>query len=229
MPEDLQGQSILITSGPTRANIDAVRFITNRSSGRLGCAIGTEALSRGANVTMVTGAGSRKPQKSSLTTAAWNRLSIEPIETVSDLIETLEQQLTQPPFYSAIVHAMAVLDYVPEQEQDTKVRSGKEEWVLRLKRTPKVIRQIKEWSPESYLVGFKLEVNKQNQELRRIASQLMDKTGSDLVVANDLTNIRDEHHPALLIGDQGRIVAEPQTKSDIASELCAVLARDLRG
>jgi phosphopantothenoylcysteine synthetase/decarboxylase len=227
MPEDLQDQSILITSGPTRANIDAVRFITNRSSGRLGSTIGAEALSRGANVTMVTGAGSRKPQKSSMTADAWNRLSIVPIETVSDLIGTLEQELTQPPYCTAIIHAMAVLDYVPERVQDTKVRSGKEEWTLRLKRTPKVIDRIKEWSPESYLVGFKLEVNKDDAEMCRIACKLMEKTGSDLVVANDLTNIRDERHPALLIGDQGNIVAQPQTKSDIASELCDVLERVL--
>lgn len=227
MSENLQGESILITSGPTRANIDAVRFITNRSSGRLGCAIATEAISRGAQVTMVTGPDSRKPDVNSMTRDVRDRLKINPIETVGDLIDALEQELTDSSVYSAVIHAMAVLDYVPEKQQNTKVRSGKEQWTLHLKRTPKVINKIKEWSPDSYLVGFKLEVNKVEEDLRRIGDELKTKTGADLVVANDITDIRDERHPALLIGDRGQIVARPQTKSDIASKLCDVVAREL--
>lgn len=227
MPDNLQGQSILITSGPTRANIDAVRYITNRSSGRLGCAIATEAATRGAEVTLVRGAGSRKPQRGSMPDKAWKRLRIKRIETVSDLLETLGTELTSSLPCSAVIHAMAVLDYVPKKEQSQKVRSGKKDWKIELRKTPKVIRKIKKWNPTTFLVGFKLEVDKDDDQLKQIAQSLIQDTRADLVVANDLSKIRDERHPALLINDKGEIIGNPQTKPDIATALCDVLARSL--
>jgi len=188
MALDLTGRPILVTGGPTRADLDAVRFISNRSSGRLGCRIAREALSRGAEVTMVAG-----PQSA-----------------------------------VAVVHAMAVLDYVPEASRAEKTPSGHESWDIRLVRTPKVIRRIKEWAPETFLVEFKLEVGEPEDRLREIALASLRANRADLVVANDLTRIRDETHPALIISPEGQLLARPATKTDIARALCDVLATRLR-
>lgn len=227
MAQDLVGQRILVTSGPTRANIDAVRFISNRSSGRLGRTISRKALALGAHVTMVAGHGSVTPDPDELTEDEADRLGVLPVETVSDLIQTLDTELTNRPPYSAVVHAMAVLDYVPVREEAGKVRSGRDTWELKLTRTPKVIRKIKEWSPRTFLVGFKLEVEKSDDQLQKIATAMMKDTRSDLVVANDLSRIRDEQHPALILGTGGNIVSSPETKGEIAAELCAIFGRVL--
>lgn len=227
MAEDLVGQRILVTSGPTRANIDAVRFISNRSSGRLGRTITIEALARGAHVTMVAGPGSVTPQEEEVTEDDWERLRILPIETVPDLLQTLQEELMARPRHTAVVHAMAVLDYVPQHEETKKVPSGKNRWTIKLTRTPKVIRKVKEWSPRSFLVGFKLEVDKSEEKLTDIATALMRQSRADLVVANDLSRIRDEQHPALIVGTGGNVLSTPRTKTEIARELCDVLAHAL--
>ena len=224
MAKDLSGKRLLITSGPTRAKIDAVRYISNRSSGLLGCRIAVEALGSGARVTLVAGPESAVPQREDLPDAEWGRLRVVPIETVFELLQVLQKELTASERYDAVVHAMAVLDYVPQHTEPEKVPSGKESWTLRLVRTPKVIRQIKVWSPRSLLVGFKLEAGKDDEALRDSALALRRLSRADLVVANDLSRIRDETHPALIIGTGGAVLARPQTKTEIASQLCRLIA-----
>jgi len=228
MADSLSGKRILVTSGPTRANIDAVRYISNRSTGRLGRRIAIEALALGARVTLVAGPESVVPQQEDLPEAEWSRLRVVRIETVTDLLQALQGELTSRERYDAMVHAMAVLDYVPQATQEGKTPSGKDTWELVMARTPKVIRQVKVWSPRTYLVGFKLEVGKTDERLREIGVASLRDNRADLVVANDLTAIRDEQHPAIIVGRGGNVLATPQTKSEIARELCRLLALALR-
>ena len=223
----LSGKRILITSGPTRANIDAVRYISNRSTGRLGRRIAIEALAEGARVTLMTGPESAVPVREDVSNAEWSRLRIVRIETVLDLLQALQQELTAPERYDAVLHAMAVLDYVPQREESGKVPSAKETWTLRLTRTPKIIQRIKDWSPRTYLVGFKLEVSKSEDRLMEIGMAFLRESRADLVIANDLTQIRDEQHPAVIVGRGGGLLARPRTKSEIARDLCRILAQAL--
>lgn len=223
----LSERRLLITSGPTRASLDAVRFISNRSSGRLGCRIATEALARGAQVTLVAGPQSVVPRQEDISAAEWQRLKILHIETVFELLQMLQVELASSPPYDAVVHAMAVLDYVPDESSDQKVPSGKEAWTVRLVKTPKVIERIKVWAPDALLVGFKLEVNESEERLRQIALDSLRKYRADFVVANNLAQIRDEAHPALIIGADGTVLARPRTKGEIAHELCGILAEAL--
>lgn len=235
MAATLSGKHILITSGATRANLDAVRYISNRSTGRLGCRIAIEALRCGAQVTMVAGPESAVPAREDLPEDERARLRVLHVETVPDLIETLEAELTGAASIpsgaegrpDAVLHAMAVLDYVPEVSKDEKTPSQQESWDIRLVRTPKVIRMIRDWAPDACLVEFKLEVGKPEQELREIALASLRSNRADLVVANDLTQIRDETHPALIIAPDGAVVARPATKAEIASQLCDILAKAL--
>ena len=227
MAATLSGKRVLITSGPTRANIDAVRYISNRSTGRLGRRIAMEALAAGARVSLLAGPDSAVPAREDLPDAEWSRLRVVGVETVFDLLRVLQQELMAPERYDAVLHAMAVLDYIPEHEESAKLPSDKETWTLRLRRTPKIIRRVKDWSPRSYLVGFKLEVGKSEERLAEIATAFLRESRADLVVANDLTQIRDEEHPALIVGRSGNVLARPRTKSEIARDLCRVLAQAL--
>jgi phosphopantothenoylcysteine synthetase/decarboxylase len=227
MPHDLSDRRILITSGPTRADIDAVRYLSNRSSGALGCRIALEALARGAEVVLVAGAGSITPERRELTEDEARRLRVLPIETVSDLLRTLESELRGAAPPHAILHAMAVLDYVPAETSAEKTPSGRDEWTLRLVGSPKVIRSIRDWAPRACLVQFKLEVGLSEESLIRAALASLKANRSDLVVANDLTQIRGETHPALILSPDGEVLARPQTKGAIARALCDVLTARL--
>ena len=89
---DLEGKRLLITSGPTRGPIDAVRYITNKSTGRLGMLLAGEALSRGAMVTFVYGKGSRVPDIEQMGADALSRLRLREIETVDELLAVIEQK-----------------------------------------------------------------------------------------------------------------------------------------
>lgn len=227
MKNDLAGRHILVTSGPTRADIDAVRYVSNRSSGRLGCRIALEALRRGAQVTLMAGLHSARPDPKELSEEEGTRLRVREVETVADLMAALKEELMRPEPPHAVLHAMAVLDYVPARPSAEKTPSGREEWVVRLVRTPKVIRHVKEWAPGALLVEFKLEVGRSEAELREAALASVRANDADLVVANDLERIRDEVHPALILAPDGQALARPSTKAEIARALCDLLAERL--
>jgi phosphopantothenoylcysteine synthetase/decarboxylase len=227
MDASLAGRHILVTSGPTRAALDAVRYVSNRSSGRLGSRIAREALRRGAYVTFVAGAGSTTPGGSELGVEERARLNIVGIETVADLIAALERNIIASGPPDVVVHAMAVLDYVPEESEAVKRPSGEDAWEIQLVRTPKVIKMIRTWAPDALLVQFKLEVGLTERELMDVALSSLHENESDLVVANDLERIRDERHPALIISPDGEVIARPETKSEIAAGLCDLIAARL--
>lgn len=181
---------ILITSGPTRAPFDAVRFLTNRSTGRFGTLLVQEALRRGAKVTLVYGVGSETPP-------AHPHLRKVPIETNEDLARVLQRELRKGS-YDAVIHAMAVLDFAPAKARSGKT-SSRGSWVVRLIPTPKVISRIKRWAPEVFLVGFKLEVGLDRKSLVSRGLRLLAESGADLVVANQLPSGEDRRHAAYLL------------------------------
>jgi phosphopantothenoylcysteine synthetase/decarboxylase len=228
MADDLEGKRILITSGPTRAPLDAVRYISNRSSGRLGSRIAAEALRCGAHVTLVAGADSATPTASEISDEQRARLRMVRIETVDDLIEALERRLTGWKLPDAIVHAMAVLDYVPKYTRTEKTPSGRDNWVVHLVKSPKVIDRIRELAPEALLVQFKLEVGLDDDALREAALASLRRNKADMVVANELSRIRGERHQALILEASGQVLGTPNTKGRIAATLCRLIARELK-
>jgi len=220
MAKDLTGRRIVITSGPTWAPIDAVRYIGNRSTGRLGCRIAEEALSRGAEVILIAGPQSVVPEEA-------DGLEVVGIETVEDLTSALQGALTGDDPPDAVIHAMAVLDYVPESEWGGKTPSGRDRWEVTLVRSPKAIRKIRDWVPDCFLVQFKLEAGLDEDELLEAAMASLRSNRADMVVANDMTQIRDEQHPAIILDEDGEVLARPATKSEIAEQLCTILGERL--
>lgn len=223
---DLLHKRILITSGPTRGPLDAVRYITNKSTGRLGVILAREALSRGARVTFIYGKGSLVPEADDIGAEAFSRLKLVEIVTVPELSEVMKREL-EGEQYDVVLHSMAVLDYVPERYAEQKTRSGQNEWWIRLVRTPKVIRLIKELQPETMLVGFKLEVDKPEGELIEIAHQSLLANRADLVLANDLHQIEQGHHVGYIVNPAGEVEGVVEGKEEIARKLLDAVAERL--
>ena len=210
---------ILITSGPTRAPLDAVRFLSNRSTGRFGTLLAEEALRNGMGVTMIYGIGSETPQ-------AQARLKLLPIETNQDLEKTLRRELIKTK-YDAVIHAMAVLDYRPARVVAGKRGSRDGDWLIRLIPTAKVIRKIKRWAPRTLLIGFKLESSgRPVRELVGRATRLVQESGADYVVANYLSEGSDDQHRGYLVGRDGTVIRKTVGKKNLARE---IIRRELSG
>ena len=130
---------------------------------------------------------------------------------------------------SAVVHAMAVLDYVPESSIATKKASDEEFWDIRLIRTPKVISIIRDLIPEALMIGFKLEAGVEDDELLRRAGVSLDTYGLDMVVANDIDRISSDRHEALFVGPGDKILGRAETKVEIAQTITEFILKYLSG
>ena len=221
------GKWFLITSGPIRAPIDAIRFISSTSTGKLGSLLAIEALRRGAQVTFVFGEGSARPEPAELKSAGQDRFTARSVVTYDDMMKVFSQELgTQK--YHVILHAMAVLDYVPERKLSSKTRSGKDEWIIKLVPTPKLIQIVKRVDPQAFLVGFKLEVGVSQEELIEAARLMAEKSDADLVVANELGTIQRGEHQVTIINSTGTVQAILQGKEEIACGLMELIAAKLK-
>ncbi len=218
----LRGRKFLITAGPTRAPMDAIRYITNKSTGRLGALLAEEALRRGASVTFVHGRPSVVP-----TVRGWvhDHLTLIAIDTVHDLIRTFREEL--PRGYDAVLHNMAVLDFEPAEFRPGKTGSEEPEWVIRLVPTPKAVNLVKELAPQTFLVAFKLEVGRPRDELVASALDLLRKSRCDLVVANDQKEIEAGEHTGYVVDPSGEVLAVAQGKEAIARTLIRLVEERL--
>lgn len=218
----LQGKRILITAGPTRAPLDAVRYITNKGTGRTGAAMAEEAIGRGAHITFVYGRPSQMPVVRGHTR---DHLTLIGVDTVDDLVSVFRQEI--PKRYDAVIHNMSVLDFQPDTVRQEKTSSGVEEWIVRLVPTPKVVALVKNLAPETFLVAFKLEVGKTREELRTIAYDFLKKNRCDLVIANDLRQIEGGEHTGYFVTPEGSIAKTAVGKEAIARDLVQYLDEHL--
>jgi len=227
---------IVITAGGTSERIDNVRKITNSSSGKLGMVIANHLLEVNDDVIIyyVCSKNSLRPID--------KRVKVMEIEGTLNLKETIEKLLTNNKI-DYFIHSMAVSDYMTDYVttidrikesirnngidegfnkvsviEETKISSYEDNLVIVLKPTPKIISLIKNLSPETYLVGFKLLDGVSKEELIRVATKLRDRNRCDLVVANDLSTIRKGKHIAYILDKEDEI-EEVQGKEEIAKKL----------
>ena len=222
----LKKKNVLITAGSTRGYLDAVRYITNTSTGRLGSEIAFEAMGRGAVVTYIYGADSLFPVIHGRSDLKASQLKLIEIETNNDLMKVLQEKLKNRKF-DAIIHAMAVADYVPARAKQSKTSSQKKEWLIKLVKTPKVINIIRASWPESFLVGFKLEVNRTKDEIIRIARRFLTKSKANLIVANDYKYISRNRHIAYMVTGDRKIPKPLKGKKVIAKNIIFYLEKVL--
>jgi phosphopantothenoylcysteine synthetase/decarboxylase len=222
----LKKKNILITAGSTRGYLDPVRYITNTSTGRLGSEIALRAMGRGAVVTYICGADSLFPVIHDRNDIKDSQLKLIEIETNNDLIKVLQGKLKNRKF-DAIIHAMAVADYVPARAKQGKMSSRKEEWLVKLVKTPKVINIIRTAWPEAFLVGFKLEVNRTKDEIIKIARRFLTKSKANLIVANDYKYISRNRHIAYMVTGDRKIPKPLKGKKAIAENIISCLEKIL--
>ncbi|USS40711.1 bifunctional phosphopantothenoylcysteine decarboxylase/phosphopantothenate--cysteine ligase CoaBC [Thermococcus aggregans] len=170
--KDLAGKRVLVTAGATREYIDPIRFITNRSSGKMGVALAEEADFRGAEVTLIR-------TKGSVPSFVENQIEVE---TVEEMLQAIENELKSKK-YDIVVLAAAVSDFTPKEKAEKKIKSG-QTLILELVPTPKIIQRVKEIQPDVFLVGFKAEYGVSEEELIEQARKQIEKAKSDVVIAN---------------------------------------------
>jgi len=219
---DLKGWRILITAGPTRAYLDAFRYITNLSSGKMGVAIAEEALRRGAQITLVHGPGTAAPPLG---------VEVFGVETTEEMLEATFRALREKEHDVAIL-AAAASDYGPEDREMVKTPSGKERWSLELRPLPKIVEQVKRVDPDVYLVGFKAEFNVSDDILIERAYERLKKTGMDLVVANDVSRdgvgFGTDTNEVFIIDPERNVIHIPLSgKDEIAERLLSLIREKL--
>ena len=214
---DLHGKRVLVTAGPTWVPLDAVRFLTNFSSGQTGLTIARRLAARGAAVTLLLGPGRAVP-----TAHDREALTVQPFTTFDDL-HGLVRHALKSGACDVMIHTAAVADYRPAEVREDKIPSGSSELVIRLRPLPKIVDEVKALAPSVYLVKFKLEVGRTREQLIEIARHSRERSHADLIVANDKATFAPGRHPALILDAVG-IVAETGTQEEMADRLAEILA-----
>ena len=171
--DDLRGLRVLVTAGPTREALDPVRFLTNRSSGKMGYAIARAAQRRGAEVTLVSGP---------VRLDAPAGVHVIGVESTEDLLSVMRREA---PGQDVVIQAAAPADYRPMTQAEQKIKKEKgENLILTLVETEDVAAAIgRDKRPGQTFVGFAAETEKVLEHARG----KLDKKGLDLIVANDVT------------------------------------------
>ncbi len=202
-PHDLEGINLMVTAGPTREYIDPVRFLTNRSSGKMGYAIARNAYIRGANVTLISGP------------VALRRLygvKTVYVETTEEMMDAVFKNIS---FQDIIIMAGAPADFTFETSQE-KLKKD-EEQIITLKKTPDIILEVKRRFPEIFAVGFSAETS---YELGRARKKMLEKN-LDMIVFNNVlekgAGFDVDTNRVTIIDPEGEIPLDIMPKEDVAS------------
>lgn len=172
LEQDLTDKNILITAGPTIENIDPVRYITNRSSGKMGYSIARKAIERGGNVTLISGKTNLDIPK-----GVSKFIQIESAKQMYDaVIDNLDEN-------DIIIKSAAVGDYKPKNISNSKIKKSDDDLILELDRNKDILKEIGKIKKDKILVGFAAETN----DLIQNAKKKIEKKNLDFIVANDLT------------------------------------------
>lgn len=169
--KDLLGKRVLVTAGPTREDIDPVRFISNHSSGKMGYAIARSARRRGAEVILVSGPVSLDPPYG--------------VQTVIAVSATEMRDAALNAFQDAdiVIKAAAVADYRPEKRTGAKIKKTDVSLNLKLVRNPDILAEMGRRKGDRFVVGFAAETD----ELVGNAAKKLQEKNLDMIVANDIT------------------------------------------
>jgi phosphopantothenoylcysteine decarboxylase/phosphopantothenate--cysteine ligase len=206
--QDLAGKRLLVTAGPTQEDLDPVRFLTNRSSGKMGYALARVARRRGAHTCLVSGP-----------TALDHPYGVERV-MVRSAVEMQEAVRAHFPGTDALLMAAAVGDYRPDSSHPLKIKRGRRDLELRLVQNPDILKEIHSLKDKQVVVGFAAETHDLEDEARR---KMADK-GLDLIVANDVTR-RDagfavDTNEVTIIHRDGRLIRLPLlTKEQVAEKI----------
>ena len=211
--QDLKGKSIIVTAGPTVESIDPMRYITNRSTGKMGYSIAKEAIERGADVTLITGPTNLTPPQ--------NLKKLVKIESAKDMYEAVLANLDEN---DVVIKSAAVADYKPKNYSNKKIKKSDDDLVieeysdtvigLEIDRNKDIAQEIGKIKNNKILVGFAAETN----DLIENASLKIKKKNLDFIVANDLTKegagFGVDTNIVKIIDKEGNITEYPKMKKE---------------
>ncbi|MBK5274484.1 MAG: bifunctional phosphopantothenoylcysteine decarboxylase/phosphopantothenate--cysteine ligase CoaBC [Desulfuromonadales bacterium] len=205
-PQDLRGQTIMITAGPTREEIDPVRFISNHSSGKMGYALAMNAQRRGARVILVSGP---------VNLSAPDGVELQSVASAREMQAAVMGRVGE---CTAVIKAAAVADYSPARRSGVKIKKKNAELSLELVKTPDILAGLGALETRPFLVGFAAETG----NLAEFAAGKLKDKNADMIVANDVSQADAGFHVdtnrAMLLFRDGRILECPlMTKDALAA------------
>ena len=215
--QDLDGEGVLVTAGPTREDIDPVRFLSNRSSGKMGYAVARAAARRGAKVVLVTGPTALE------TPGGVERIDVRSAE---DMLRAVEARF---PECTLAVFAAAVADYRAVEPSESKIKRTQDALTLRLEPNPDILATVAREKGDRLVVGFAAETDNVAENARKKLAQ----KNADVMVANDVTaegaGFDVDTNMVTLLSCDGRDLALPRlTKAEVAERILDEVLR-LRG
>ncbi len=213
----LSGKSVLITAGPTKEPIDPVRFITNRSSGKMGYSLAEAAIDAGAIVTLITGpVDIESPMK----------CNTIPVETAKEMHEAVMHHVYKKDIY---IGTAAVSDYRPARKNETKLKKDDKgsPLILELVENQDILKSVSELDERPFVVGFAAETN----DLIKNAKTKFKNKGLDLIVANDVSDksigFDSDDNAVTLITKSRNLVIEKESKRKIAKRIIKLIAEEI--
>lgn len=203
--KDMLGMNVLVTAGPTQEKIDPVRYITNHSTGKMGYAIATNAMLRGANVTLVSGPTNiKKPPF----------VEVVDIKSAQDMFEAVTSRADKQ---DVIIKSAAVADYRPLNVSDEKVKKKEGDMAIPLERTQDILKFLGEHKKENqFLCGFSMET----QNMLENSRAKLEKKNLDMIIANNLkvagAGFGVDTNVVTMITKDQEIELEIMSKSDVA-------------
>ncbi|MCL4155349.1 UNVERIFIED_CONTAM: hypothetical protein GTU68_065972 [Idotea baltica] len=210
LPAKLIGQRVVITAGPTQEPIDPVRFIGNRSSGKMGFAMASAAFEAGADVILIAG------PVSLATPSGVTRIDVETAEQMHDAVAAIAS-------IDLFVGCAAVADYRPEHYQDLKIKkdNGQKQFISLVENTD-IITTVAKRKPSPFVVGFAAETDK----LADYAQEKMRQKGLDMVAANQVgkgLGFSVDTNALQVFWRQGSAVLPEALKSHLARDLMRLI------
>ncbi len=211
----LAGQRVLITAGPTRESLDPVRYLSNRSSGKMGYAVAAAAARAGAEVVLVSGP---------VDLAAPPGVRLVKAETAAQMRDAVQAEL---PGTALFISAAAVADYRPAQPAAQKIKKHSGELALELVRNPDILAEVAAGSPRPFVVGFAAETgNVETNARHKLESKSLDMIAANLVGV-DCGFDRDDN-ALLVLWPGGREDLGCGSKSDLAERLVRLIVERMR-
>lgn len=206
--KDLEGKKVLISAGPTIAPIDPVRYITNRSTGKMGYSIAKEAKDRGAEVVLVSGPTILNPPKD---------VKIINIKTNEEMKNEIFKYFD---WADIVIKSAAVADYKPKEYSTEKIKKGDGDLNLSLTRDNDILKSLGEIKTHQVLVGFAAESN----DVLKNADKKLKNKNLDFIVANDITASdtgfgSDDNKVVILSKDNEKLELEKMSKIEVASNI----------
>lgn len=210
----IRGKKVLISLGGTFEPIDSVRGITNKSSGKMGLALAKQAYILGADVTLIV---------ANVSVEISPLFEVIPVETSKEMADAIFEVVHD---FDIFISTAAVSDFKVVKPKNKKIDS-ESSLSINLKPTIKIIRQIKKINPDIFLVGFKAEFNITRDEIIYCARKQIDNAGTDIVVANDVSNkdcnFGSDKNEVLIIDDD--VLSVPlASKDEIAKTIMNVIS-----